>query len=389
MKDTNRSLRIAVVTSGRFHVCDLARELFQLGHDVTFYSLVPPWRTKKFGIPTRAARWVLPRIPVTALRVLLSRGSLKQEAHIESLTHSFSKQVASIIEPCDVVIGMSGMCNALGPVVKRKFGAALWIERGSRHILSQKEIMEQSPKKASISNENVEREIFDYEQADTIVVLSKHCEESFVERGVDAEKLFRNPLGVDLKTFYPSLAPRDKIPKILMTGTWCWRKGCDLLVDAWKSMKNPSELMHVGPVGDLPLPTHPGFIHYDRVEQSKLVDFYRQATVFALASREEGLATVQPQALACGLRLVCTNRTGGEDLLEMIGNKDLIDVVPSDSTSEFRDALDRAITNSKTDVGTRHRLSLDELEELSWRGCARRYSNELVKRIKNYRLHTE
>jgi hypothetical protein len=53
-------MRIAVLTFGRFWVCDLARELDSLGHDVAFYSLVPSWRTRKFGLPNRCNRWLAP-----------------------------------------------------------------------------------------------------------------------------------------------------------------------------------------------------------------------------------------------------------------------------------------------------------------------------------------
>jgi hypothetical protein len=41
-------MRIAILTSGRFHACDLARELAKHEHDVRFYSLVPPSRTRRF-----------------------------------------------------------------------------------------------------------------------------------------------------------------------------------------------------------------------------------------------------------------------------------------------------------------------------------------------------
>jgi len=38
-----------------------------------------------------------------------------------------------------------------------------------------------------------------------------------------------------------------------------------------------------------------------------------------LASIEEGMAMVQMQALACGVPLICTTHTGGEDLLRGSG----------------------------------------------------------------------
>jgi glycosyltransferase involved in cell wall biosynthesis len=56
------------------------------------------------------------------------------------------------------------------------------------------------------------------------------------------------------------------------------------------------------------------------VPQGELPRHYHDASVFATASIEEGQAMVQAQALACGLPLVCTGNTGGEDLL-MVGGE--------------------------------------------------------------------
>ena len=46
-----------------------------------------------------------------------------------------------------------------------------------------------------------------------------------------------------------------------------------------------------------------------------------------MLSKDEGLALVQPQAVACGLPLVITKHTGGDDLLQYIDNKNYIKVV--------------------------------------------------------------
>lgn len=372
--------RIAVVTTGRFHLCDLARELIAIGHDVIFYSLVPPWRTSKFGIPLHRTKWLLPLLGMSAMRVYLAKGDVAKREAMEKLNEDFGEVVCSVLKPCDLVIGMSGLCNSIGPYAK-KAGACLWIERGSRHILSQQEILSKGPSSNVITERVVEREMRDYESADTIVVLSKHCHDSFVAHGVEEAKLFKNPLGVDLKMFFPGPCPTMMPPKIIMTGSWSWQKGCDVLFDAWLSMRREAELWHVGPVSDLVLPKARGFSHFDRVDQGKLRSFYESCSVFALASRQEGMATVQPQALACGLRLVCTDRTGGEDLREMIADKSAISVVPVDDVAAFSGSLDEAIKESLDDHGKRNRLTENERQELSWHGCARRYSLEIDRRL--------
>jgi glycosyltransferase involved in cell wall biosynthesis len=54
--------------------------------------------------------------------------------------------------------------------------------------------------------------------------------------------------------------------------------------------------------------------------QAELASHYRECHCFVMPSIQEGMAMVQLQALACGLPLICTSNTGGEDLLCMLGD---------------------------------------------------------------------
>jgi glycosyltransferase involved in cell wall biosynthesis len=128
------------------------------------------------------------------------------------------------------------------------------------------------------------------------------------------------------------------------------------------------------------MPQEPGFQACGSVDQTRLPEYYAQGHVFALASREEGLATVQPQALACGLRLVCTDRTGGEDLAEQLPNPNVIRVVPSDNVSALKEALALALEDSRQDTGLRDHLGAAR-EHLSWKAYGERYSRNLLERL--------
>ena len=44
-------IKINIFSPGRFHVCDLARELDKNGFDVKFYSFVSAKRAEKIGLP--------------------------------------------------------------------------------------------------------------------------------------------------------------------------------------------------------------------------------------------------------------------------------------------------------------------------------------------------
>jgi glycosyltransferase involved in cell wall biosynthesis len=168
-----------------------------------------------------------------------------------------------------------------------------------------------------------------------------------------------------------------------MTGTWSLRKGSDVLVDAWRELTGV-KLLHVGPLGDAPLPTDPGFEHVDAVPQSALPAYYAKADVFALASREEGLALVQVQALASGLPIVCTARSGGEDLKQWLSTPDTIQVVPPDDVAAFSGAL-RLALDRRASPGTLRDPLGPARRELSWRAYAERYERRIVEELESRR----
>lgn len=376
-------MRIAIVTSGRFHVLDLARELDALGHDVAFYSYVPRSRAQRFGLPGQCHRSLLPYlIPLVAAQKI---GLPHFRDRFNQMTLcAIDRLAATVLEPCDVFIGMSGLCIRSAKAARQKYGAKVWIERGSRHILSQKEILEAMPgqgrKKAIVPEYAVQRELAGYELADTIVVPARHAKESFIERGFPDSMLFRNPYGVDLSMFPPTPVPDNVFSTILYVGAWSLQKGCDILVKAWQKLESV-RLIHVGTVSDMLLPGLPGFEHYDAVPQWQLKDFQARAHVFVLASRQDGFGMVLSQALACGLPVVCTDRTGGEDLRESFGMiHSCLTVVPHDNPEALADALKVALDRARRQRGIRNILGTAR-KKLSWRAYGERYANALRERV--------
>jgi len=376
-------MRIAILTSGRFHVCDLARELDALGHDVAFYSYVPKSRTRKFGLPDRSNRCLLPFVaPLIAAR-RLTRSSAIQSLLDHQIKRVLDHVAARLIRRCDVFISISGLALVSAETIRRKTGAKIWVHRGSRHILSQKEILNAIPnsngKALTVPDWAVRRELASYELADTIVIQSLHVERSFLQNGVGPEKLFRNPNGVDLEMFSPTVSPSPDPRTIITAGAWSLRKGCDVLADAWRQLKGV-RMIHIGPILDAPLPTEEGFIHHPPVDQSELRDFYAKGHVFVLASREEGLANVQLQALACGLPLVCTDRTGGEDLKALLRDPTVITVVPPDDPQSLAQGLQRSLDRVRGTNGVRNILGPDR-GKFSWRQYGKRYNQALRERV--------
>jgi starch synthase len=221
---------------------------------------------------------------------------------------------------------------------------------------------------------NLRRELWGYEFADVVSIPSRHVERSFLERGFPVEKLFRNPYGVDLTMFPPTTKPRNQVPTLLFAGTWSLRKGCDVLAKAIEDQ--PWRLIHVGTIGDAPVPKLANFKSRGMVPQSKLAELYAQADVFVHPSREEGLSVVQAQALSCGLPLVCTDRTGGEDLAEFLEEPTWVTVVPPDEVIALRAGMEQALAKARTQNGLRDILGATR-ERFSWRAYGERYNKKL------------
>jgi len=370
-------MRVAIVTAGRFHVCDLARELDAHGHDVALYSLVPPWRTRRFGLPARCNRWLGPYLAPVYAACRAARRAGAGAVVNRILYAAVGRVAARAVERCDVLIGMSQMSGAAMRAAQRRFGARAVLERGSRHIASQREILAGIPcrgRATLVPDWAVARELAEYEIADVISVPSRHVERSFVERGVAAHKLFRNPYGVDLDMFPATAAPPpDAPPTVIMVGEWSLRKGCDVLANAWRQLvPGGVRLVHVGRVGDAPLPDEPGFAHRGSVEQHALTACYAGAHVFALASREEGLALVQVQALASGLPVVATDYTGAADLQEYLDDPGAITVVPVNDAGALAQALQAQLSAPRSPQRLRDLLRSGR-QRLSWREYGARY----------------
>jgi alpha-maltose-1-phosphate synthase len=375
-------MKIAIATTGRFHVLDLARELSALGHDLAFYSIVPRHRAKRFGLAARAHRGLLPWLFPMAALSRFGGSRLRQWVNPRMLDLA-DRLIARRLEPCDVFIGMSGLCVLSALAARERFGAKVFIERGSRHIRSQQTILS-ALADAGVANDRVpdhavQRELQGYVIADRIVVPSRHAEQSFIEEGVPEWRLFRNPYGVELGMFPPLEAQPGLTPTLLFVGAWTYQKGVDLLVAAWRELVGVN-LVHVGTVGDARLPNDPGFEHHDSVPQWQLSDYYRRAHVFVLASRQEGMALVQAQALASGLPIVCTDRTGGEDLKPMLKDPTWVSVVPHDDAGALAGAIREMLPRATALRGPRDLLG-SAREELSWAGYGLRYAHELAKTL--------
>lgn len=318
-------MNVTVSVFGRFHAFDLARELHRRGHLHALITSYPRFAVARWSVPDERVRSLWPvevarraarRCPSVVLETLGANGRL----------HGLYERLAAtrISEQTDVFVGWSNTAEA-GIRRARELGAVAIVERCSSHIQTQRDILRDEFGRHGVapvlpSDRFVEKELREYDGADVVAVPSAFVENSFVERGFPRSRILRIPYGVNPERFHP--VPRDDdVFRVVFAGQMAHRKGVHYLLEAWRELSLPeSELLLLGPVRAEFEPwmreyagtyRHPG-----NLPQDQLSRWYSQGTVFVLPSVEEGMAYVQLQAMACGLPLICTPNTGGEDLIE-------------------------------------------------------------------------
>lgn len=357
-------MKINIVSPGRFHVMDLAKELDRQGFDVRFYSFVPDSRVVKFGLSKKCNSslflFMAPFLLLQRLFPILRIVTIKVQDWLTGL----------LMRRCDVLIAMSGNYVYTLKRAKRQ-GAIVILERGSKHILEQKRILESIPSLKGtkpVPDINVKRELEGYELTDYISIASQHVLRSFVERGCPLDKLFVNPYGVDLHDFRPEKTQKEY--DVVTVGGWNYQKGVDLLSQACHELN--LALLHVGAIGDMDFPQFDKFTHIDPVDQKKLKTYYNKGKVFVLASRQDGFGMVLSQALSCGLPIVCSMNTGGSDIGEVTGMKNWIFEMREYTVEELKRQILRALDFAKTCDPKTLRL-----ENLSWEAYGKRYADFL------------
>lgn len=317
-------MRINISVGGKFHAFNLAQQLFERNALGKLFTSYPKFEVEKFGIPKD-------RIESNLLPEIIGRAWRKSPAMLRRIWNPqffnceiFDAWAADKIGDCDICVAWSSY--GLKTIKKaKKSGAQTIIERGSSHISYQTALLKEEYGKFGIGVRLahpavIEKELKEYEEADYVSIPSSFVKRTFLEYGFPESKLIQVPYGVDLSQF-KQIPKNDDVLRVVFAGGMTLRKGVHYLLQAFAESNLPnSELMLIGAMND---EMEPFFKKYEgkfnwvgSKPQKELYKYYSQGSVFVMPSIEEGLSMVQLQAMACGLPLICTTNTGGEDVIE-------------------------------------------------------------------------
>jgi glycosyltransferase involved in cell wall biosynthesis len=367
-------MRINIAAAHRFHFLDFARELKRNGHDVKFYSYVPKKRCVKLGgLEKNDCRFIWVALPFFILKKIF-----KNNPYIMKYQHlAMDLYLRLFMRPCDIYIALGVIYKESFITAKKKFGALTILEWGSKHIDEQQRILRAIPGAHTNMEYFNKRTRETYSTVDYIAIPSEHVKESFLLYGCPETKLLIDSYGTSLSRFYPTNKPSEDAYDVIMVGQWSYQKGCDLIIEACRKLK--VRFLHVGATTDMGFPSDKNFTHVNSVDETQLVKYYNQAKVFVLPSRQDGLALVQAQALACGLPIVCSKDTGGRDLRNFLDDKKWIIEMPETTVECLAECIKKALALANTQPEGKRNYAGKAIEQLTWEAYGKRYNENILK----------
>ncbi len=316
--------RVAVLTSTRFHMFDLARQLRLLGHDVSLLTGYPKWRLDPDlqDIAITHPYVVTPLVASYRFRVPLP-GFLRWR--LEHLARrDLSSWARQYLKGVKVLDALSSWGLEAGKFIQDNGGIHI-CNRGSTHMLHRKRMLEEEYRLWGIAPPvgfgtwNVDRELAEYEEADAIVVPAHFAKSTFVAQGIEENRIFVCPYGVELSLFAPR-PKEDSRFRVIFVGSFAIGKGIGYLLEAVRPLVQGghAELWLVGgpsPEAQDLLTRHRDlFIDKGFHPRRELSWFFSQADVMVLPSIDEGFGLVLAQAMACGVPVIASDHTGAKDL---------------------------------------------------------------------------
>lgn len=355
-------MKVSISSLGKFHIFDLARELSRRDVQTKLFTAYPNFKLRE----TRAYVKNIDTFPyihtpymALASRNLIPRGLLHPFERIDRA--SFDFYCSTRILQCDVFHGMSSSSLMTGK--KAKEGGAIYIcDRGSSHIQAQADLIRSEFDRwdlkfdgidqSEICESIIKQEELEYAECTGIFVPSDFAKKSFIEYGINENKVHKIPYGVDLSSFYPDSPKSTDTFDILFVGAMSLRKGIPYLLQAFKKFKHPRKrLIFAGQTSPILL-THFGrmglladeIVHLGHLTTNDLRRVMSRSHALILPSIEDGFGLVISQAMACGCPVIASTNTGGP---ELIRNRENGFLVQPKNPDEIVDCLDLLASDNK------------------------------------------
>jgi glycosyltransferase involved in cell wall biosynthesis len=185
-----------------------------------------------------------------------------------------------------------------------------------------------------------QRMLMEYELATLLFMPSECSARTFLEAGIDPQRLHYTGRGVDAARYAPG-PPPDKF-RLVFVGALIRRKGVHHLLRAWRKLGlKDAELILVGGAheemrGELAAAAGDASVKVMGFSPN-VPDLLRTASALVFPSECEGFAKVTLEAAACGLPLI-TTRESGDAIIEGVTGR----MIPPNDEAALAAAMEEA-----------------------------------------------
>jgi glycosyltransferase involved in cell wall biosynthesis len=158
------------------------------------------------------------------------------------------------------------------------------------------------------------------ELADKIICVSELARQSYIDAGVDGNRIVVNQVGCDVTKFAaPAESLRTGAPKFVFVGVPVYHKGFDLLTASYDQLlaHYPDAELHV--VGDAAIAGHlvagRGVQVHGKLSHDQLSTLLAQMDCLVLPSRLESFGMVVVEALAAGVPVIVSDHAGASEAI--------------------------------------------------------------------------
>jgi glycosyltransferase involved in cell wall biosynthesis len=177
----------------------------------------------------------------------------------------------------------------------------------------------------------------EYDLADQIVVHSRFSKKTFIDNGVESEKITACSLGLEIRNRDLNKQTSDDL-QVLFVGRVEVLKGLHFLLDAIKQVGNGVKLHVVGHIYENAKSIVSGKAsnveYYGQLAGDSLKAMYEQADVLVFPSLYDGFGMVILEAMSFGLPVIASRNSAGPDIVKDFETGFLVDPFNADQIAQ-------------------------------------------------------